>query len=67
MNGVTPVRLPRARSLPPRQTWSWRGGLSAAYASEAGNGHARNGSPGRNGSGPEQSSDGVRVSMPDDD
>jgi protein phosphatase len=42
MNGVTPVRLPRARSLPPRQTWSWRGGLSAAYASEAGNGHARN-------------------------
>ena len=32
-----------------------------------GNGHARNGSPGRNGSGPEQSSDGVRVSMPDED
>ena len=31
------------------------------------NGHARNGAPGRNGSGPEQSSDGVRVSMPDED
>ncbi|MGZ4271197.1 MAG: fatty acid desaturase family protein [Solirubrobacteraceae bacterium] len=31
------------------------------------NGHRRDGAPGRNGSGPEQSSDGVRVSMPDDE
>ena len=31
------------------------------------NGHRRDGAPGRNGSGPEQSSDGVRVSMPDQD
>ncbi|MGZ4278902.1 MAG: fatty acid desaturase family protein [Solirubrobacteraceae bacterium] len=31
------------------------------------NGHRRDGAPGRNGSGPEQSSDGVRVAMPDDE
>ena len=42
MSAVTPVSLPRARSLSARPTWSWRGGLTAAYATEAGNGRARN-------------------------
>jgi protein phosphatase len=42
MSAVTPVRLPRARSFPTPQSWSWRGGLTAAYASEMGAGHARN-------------------------
>jgi protein phosphatase len=28
--------------VPAHQTWSWRGGLTAAYASETGSGHARN-------------------------
>jgi protein phosphatase len=42
MSTVTPVRLPRARPVPAHQTWSWRGGLTAAYASETGSGHARN-------------------------
>jgi serine/threonine protein phosphatase PrpC len=42
MSTVTPVSLPRARSLSARPAWSWRGGLTAAYATEAGNGRARN-------------------------
>jgi serine/threonine protein phosphatase PrpC len=42
MSAVTPVSLPRARPLSARPGWSWRGGLTAAYATEAGNGRARN-------------------------
>src|ERR1700675_4410751 len=43
MNNETPVRRPRAAaSLPLHQPWRWDGGLTAAYASEAGSGHARN-------------------------
>lgn len=43
LNGETPVRRPRAAAGPPmRQQWRWHGGLTAAYASEAGNGRARN-------------------------
>ena len=47
MNNPTPVRLPRAAAaLPFHHQWrwhgGWRGGLRAAYASEAGSGHARN-------------------------
>ena len=39
----TPVRAPRtAVASIPRRQWRWRGGLSAAYASEKGSGHARN-------------------------
>jgi serine/threonine protein phosphatase PrpC len=51
LNNVTPVHMPREASGPPYdQQWrwhgewldAWRGGLCAAYASEAGSGHARN-------------------------
>ena len=43
MNNETPVRLPGgAAALPFHQPWRWQGGLTAAYASEAGSGHARN-------------------------
>jgi serine/threonine protein phosphatase PrpC len=42
MSTVTPVSLPRARTFPARSSWSWRGGLTAAYATEAGSGHSRN-------------------------
>jgi protein phosphatase len=36
------VRLPRGEAPPSPQVWRWQGGLSAAYASEAGSGHLRN-------------------------
>jgi serine/threonine protein phosphatase PrpC len=43
VNKETPVRVPRAAAaLAPREQWRWQGGLTAAYASEAGSGHARN-------------------------
>jgi PPM family protein phosphatase len=47
LNNETPVLLPRpAAALPFHQQWQWqggwRGGLRAAYASEAGSEHARN-------------------------
>lgn len=43
MKNETPVRVPRAAAvLPLREQWRWQGGLTAAYASEAGSGHARN-------------------------
>lgn len=43
VSGVTPVRLARAQSVAVlRQPWQWPGGLTAAYASEPGNGRARN-------------------------
>lgn len=43
MNTETPVRLPwTAAASPLHQQWQWHGGLTAAYASEAGSGHARN-------------------------
>ena len=43
MNNETPVQLPRAAAaLPVRLAWRWRGGLSAAYASEQAREHARN-------------------------
>jgi PPM family protein phosphatase len=43
LNDCTPVHLPRpAAAAPLRPRWRWRGGLAAAYASEAGSGHARN-------------------------
>ena len=42
MSNVTPVRLPRLAAAPAQVRWRWQGGLSAAYASEAGSGHARN-------------------------
>ena len=43
MNDETPVQLPPApAALRLRQQWRWHGGLAAAYASEAGSGHARN-------------------------
>jgi len=40
----TPVRLPRANTpvLPSFEPWRWPGGLTAAYASQAGRAHARN-------------------------
>lgn len=43
MNGETPVRRPQPPLAPAfRQQWRWQGGLTAAYASETGSGHARN-------------------------
>jgi protein phosphatase len=43
LNNETPVRLPRPAAAPPfYQEWRWQGGLTAAYASEAGSGHACN-------------------------
>jgi protein phosphatase len=43
MNNVTPVRVPRSRTTTPvRHAVPWKGGLTAAFASEAGTGHARN-------------------------
>jgi serine/threonine protein phosphatase PrpC len=42
VNAETPVRLPQALAMPHPAQWRWRGGLTAAYASEAGSGHARN-------------------------
>jgi serine/threonine protein phosphatase PrpC len=43
LNNETPVHLQRAAAASPlHQQWRWRGGLTAAYASEAGNGHAHN-------------------------
>jgi serine/threonine protein phosphatase PrpC len=39
MSFETPVR---AVALPFDQQWRWQGGLTAAYSSEAGSGHARN-------------------------
>lgn len=43
MNAETPVRRPRppAAMVFARQ-WRWQGGLTAAYASQTGSGHARN-------------------------
>ncbi len=42
MNAQTPVRLPQAVAMPYQEQWRWEGGLTAAYASQAGSGHARN-------------------------
>lgn len=43
MNHATPVDLTRAAaSLPLHRRWRWHGGLTAAYASAAGSGHASN-------------------------
>jgi serine/threonine protein phosphatase PrpC len=43
LNNETPVHLPRAASASLfHQQWRWHGGLTAAYASEAGSGHLRN-------------------------
>ncbi|MBC7804109.1 MAG: SpoIIE family protein phosphatase [Candidatus Parcubacteria bacterium] len=43
MNNETPVQLPRSAALAAlEQPWRWHGGLTAAFASEAGSGHARN-------------------------
>jgi len=42
MSTATPVRLPRGEAMSFAQSWRWQGGLTAAYASEAGSGHARN-------------------------
>ncbi len=43
LNNETPVHLPRAAAaLSLHRPWRWHGGLTAAYASEAGSGHARN-------------------------
>jgi protein phosphatase len=42
MNAQTPVRLPQAVAMPYQAQWRWEGGLTAAYASQAGSGHARN-------------------------
>jgi protein phosphatase len=43
LTNATPVHLPSAvAALPLHQQWRWHGGLAAAYASEAGPGHARN-------------------------
>jgi protein phosphatase len=42
MNAATPVRQPRGEVLSAPLPWRWQGGLTAAYASEAGSGHARN-------------------------
>jgi protein phosphatase len=36
------VRRPRGKAPHSLQFWHWQGGLTAAYASEAGSGHARN-------------------------
>jgi len=39
----TPVQRPQPPAAPAfAQQWHWQGGLTAAYASEAGSGHARN-------------------------
>jgi len=43
LNNETPVQPPSAAAaLPFHQQWRWHGGLTAAYDSEAGSGHARN-------------------------
>ncbi len=43
LNNETPVHRPRAAApVPIHQQWRWQGGLTAAYASEAGSGHTRN-------------------------
>ena len=43
MSPETPVHLPQAvPALPLHAAWRWHGGLTAAYASEAGSGRARN-------------------------
>ncbi len=44
MNTPTPVHLPRTNTpvLPSFQPWRWPGGLTAAYASQAGRDHAHN-------------------------
>ena len=42
MNIETPVRFPVASATPVHRQWRWPGGLTAAFASEAGSGHARN-------------------------
>ena len=43
MNNETPVHVPwQACAAPLRQAWHWQGGLSAAYASEAGCSHLLN-------------------------
>jgi protein phosphatase len=42
MSTATPVRLPRGEAPPSPQAGRWQGGLTAAYASEAGSGHLRN-------------------------
>lgn len=43
MTRGTPVRGAQVvENLPSRRSWRWPGGLAAAYASEAGSGHARN-------------------------
>jgi protein phosphatase len=42
MSIATPVRLPRGEAPPSPLSWRRQGGLTAAYASEAGSGHARN-------------------------
>src|SRR5688572_22576890 len=43
VNLATPVHAPRTPAAPPFQRrWRWHGGLTAAYASTAGAGHARN-------------------------
>ena len=43
LSNKTPVHLPRATAaLPFHQRWRWHGGLTAAYSSAVGIGHARN-------------------------
>jgi formylglycine-generating enzyme required for sulfatase activity/serine/threonine protein phosphatase PrpC len=42
MSKGTPVRSNATRTVWSRQSWRWRGGLTAGYASEAGNHHASN-------------------------
>ncbi len=63
----TILRLAFPGGQPREKPGPYRGEDGDYEPAPNGNGHARNGAPGRNGSGPEQSSDGVRVSMPDED
>ena len=62
----TILRLAFPGGHPREKPGPYRGEDGDYQPAPNGNGHARNGSTGQNGSGPEQSSDGVRVSMPDD-
>jgi linoleoyl-CoA desaturase len=61
----TILRLAFPGGHPREKPGPYRGEDGDYQPAPNGNGHARNGSTGQNGSGPEQSSDGVRVSMPD--
>jgi linoleoyl-CoA desaturase len=62
----TILRLAFPGGKPRPKPGPFRGDPETAPLS-ATNGHRRNGEPGPHGSGPEQPSDGVRVSMPDED